>query len=121
VQIIYNPAKLDTEVLALAETKLPHLRQKSFVRHDVRRTEEGGPEKTDPIDLSDFLRAYNQRNRGYTAEQTDEIAPSHCLPQGSGPRQPGYTINEAKQETRTDEMGADSIFAAREPCLGDVA
>ena len=37
-RIIFNRAKLDTEVLALKEAKLPHLRQKSLVRHDRRRT-----------------------------------------------------------------------------------
>src|SRR6476646_8354442 len=83
-RIIFDPAKLDTEVLALAEAKLPHLREKGPVVCDRRRTGLGGAEVTDPIDLSDFLRACSERNRRHTAEQTYEFAPPHIRPRGSG-------------------------------------
>src|SRR5262249_55470927 len=79
---ILNSAKLNAEVAAFVETKLPYLREKGPVVCDRRRTGLGGSEVTDSIDLSDFLRAYNQRNRGHTAEQTYEFAPPHCRPRG---------------------------------------
>ena len=92
-----GPAEVDEDILPLYIAGLP---QSLAKRGNQVRERSGRPAVQKPNDRL-LLRTRRDRPSGHAAEKGDEIASSHCRPQGRGPRKD--RVNVGLRNSRSNQ------------------